>query len=110
MDHAVARNTLYLTVASIGQKALAFVYFIFIARVMQPEATGIYFIALSVTTIVSVLADFGITSVVIREVAKEPTSAGKWLRRVLPAKIALLLLAISAAHGSAFALGYGVEI
>ncbi len=70
----LAQNTLYLTAASVGQKILAFGYFISLARIMQPEATGQYFLALSLTTVFAVIADFGVTPVVIREVAKQPSN------------------------------------
>ena len=70
MTRMLAKNATYLTLASTGQKVVAFLYFLFLARVMQPENTGAYFLALSITIIFSVIADFGITSVVIREIAK----------------------------------------
>ena len=80
MTSKVARNTLYLTGASIGQKIIAFVYFLLLARIMQPEQTGIYFLVTSFVTMFSVVTDLGIVPVVIREVAKSTEkSIGKTL-------------------------------
>jgi len=47
----LAQNTLYLTLASVGQKAVAFLYFAMIARFMGVEDTGSYFLALAVILI-----------------------------------------------------------
>lgn len=101
----IAKNTLYLTVASVGQKVLAFVYFMFIARVMGVEGTGAYFLALSITTIFSVVADFGLQPVLVREIAKG-RDAHTMIRSILGAKIGFVLLGALAANTTAWVLGY----
>jgi len=105
----VARNTLYLTIASVGQKIIAFVYFLFIARVMQPEQTGVYFLALSVTTIFSVVAEFGITPVTTREIAKDPSRASSLISHALSIKIPFLVLAVFCALLTGRLLGYSEQ-
>ncbi len=97
---------MYLTLASIGQKVLAFVYFLLLARIMQPENTGAYFLALSITTMFGVIADFGVTPVVIREVAKEPGNARDLVRRALGAKIPLMLFGAGGSFVATILLGY----
>ncbi len=106
MAGTVAKNTLYFTAASIAQKLLAFVYFLFLARVMQPAQTGQYFLALSMTTIFSTITDFGVTSVVIRDVAKYPEKAKDFVRDALGYKIPFMVLAVVGAVLTAFLLGY----
>lgn len=106
----LAKNTFYLTAASVGQKVLAFVYFLFLARVMHPENTGAYYLALSVTTIASVVTDLGITPVVIREVAKHPDAAKSELRRALGLKVPFIVLGVIAAFGISAFLGYDTTI
>jgi O-antigen/teichoic acid export membrane protein len=106
MPQSVAKNTLYLTAASVGQKILAFVYFLFLARVMGAEQTGGYFLALSITTIFSTITDFGITPVVIRDVAKHPDEAAALVRRALWFKIPLMALGAAGALGAVWLLGY----
>ncbi|HBR80746.1 MAG: Heteropolysaccharide repeat unit export protein [Candidatus Uhrbacteria bacterium GW2011_GWE2_45_35] len=110
MAVSVAKNTFYLTAATIGQKILAFFYFLFIANVMRPEQTGAYFLALSITTIFSVVADFGISPVVIREVAKRPEEAVPLIRRALGLKLPLVILAIAASIIASRLLGYSTEV
>ncbi|MFH1142210.1 MAG: flippase [Candidatus Uhrbacteria bacterium] len=101
----IAQNTLYLTVASVGQKILAFVYFMFIARVMKVEGTGAYFLAISLTTIFSIVADFGMQPVIIREIAKG-REVDRLIRTVLGIKIPLMILAFFTVIIASHLLGY----
>ncbi len=102
----LARNTAFLTVASIGQKFIAFVYFALIARIVGVEWTGKYFLALSITTMVGVIADFGLTPVLVRETAKHPDDQQKILSHVLGMKLGLSALAAAIVVIVSFALGY----
>lgn len=110
MSTKVAKNTFYLTVASIGQKVLAFGYFIFIARVMGVENTGAYFLVLSLTTIFSVFTDIGLQPVIVREVAKQKDRAMELARTVLGIKLPFMLVAVVLVVISGNLLGYDKEI
>lgn len=106
MSARLAKNALYLTIASVGQKLLSFGYFLVVARFLQPERTGLYAAALSLVTIFAVVADFGTPSIVIREVARRPEEALPFVRRALAVKIPMTLLAILLAFFASNALGY----
>ncbi len=106
----LAINTIYLTIASVGQKLIAFVYFLFLARVMMPENTGVYFLATSLVIIFSVVADFGITSVVIREIAKYPAKAVTFAKHALGLKIPFAVLAFVGVILTSYLLGYDSSI
>jgi len=110
MPTPVAKNTLYLTVASIAQKILAFFYFLMLARVMLPEATGDYFLALSITAIFSTISDLGVTPVVIRDVAKVPERAADLIRRAVWLKIPFMALATVGAVAMSWLLGYDATV
>lgn len=110
MSTLLAKNTLYLTLAAVGQKMIAFVYFLFLARIMEPEATGAYFLAVSIATMFSVIADFGITPVIIREIAKRPDSAVHQLRIALGTKLPFILLAVIGTLGAGYVLQYDARI
>jgi O-antigen/teichoic acid export membrane protein len=90
----LARNTLMLTAASIGQKLIAFLYFALIARTIGDEATGSYFIALAMVTTIGVLDDVGLTAVTIREVAKTPEKAKELVRNVIGIKLITMPITI----------------
>ncbi len=102
----LARNTAFLTVASIGQKLIAFVYFALIARIVGVEWTGKYFLALSITTMIGVVADFGLTPVLVRETAKRPEDQQSILSHVLGLKLGLSALAATLVVIASYALGY----
>ena len=106
MSSLLARNTFYLTSAAIGQKIIAFVYFLFLARIMQPESTGVYFLSVSLVTIFSVIADFGVTPVIIREIAKYPEKVRRLVREALGTKIPFILIAMISAVITSIILGY----
>lgn len=102
---SVTRNTLTLLVASVAQKAIAFVYFALIARFVGVADTGKYFFALSWTLIFSVVTDLGLTSVLIREVAKTPERTKELVSQVISMKLPLMLLAGIAASAGAWLNG-----
>lgn len=97
---------MYLTIASIGQKILAFVYFLFLARIMGSEQTGGYFLALSITTVFSTITDFGLTPVVIRDIAKRPEEATQLVSQAMWFKIPFMTIGALLAIGSTYVLGY----
>lgn len=87
MSYSVAQNTSFLTIASILQKVVSFVYFTVLARIIGVGNTGSYFFAITFTTIFTVVADFGMGQVLTRETAKFPERASEYLNTVLSAKI-----------------------
>ncbi len=105
----VAKNTIYLTTATVGQKVLAFLYFILIARLAGVEDTGKYFFVVSFTTIFSIFVDLGFSSVLIRETAKKRDLAEKYLGSILGAKIILGALTYLAVIIAISAMGYPPE-
>lgn len=110
MTKKLAQNTVYLTMASIFQKVVAFVYFGAIAKYFGTELTGHYFTALAVITVVMVFNDVGITSVIIREVAKKTSDAVSWVRTMMGVKIVTVSITIGIAFIVPQLLGYGPEI
>jgi len=103
---SVARNTLYLTSAYVGQKILSFVYFTLLARFLGAELIGKYTFALAFTTIFSIITDLGLTPVLIREVARTKEKAQDLLRTVLGIKLMLGGAAYGAVLAAAYFLGH----
>ncbi len=83
----VTQNTSFLTAASILQKVISFVYFTIIARVVGVENTGVYFFAITFTTIFTVVADFGMGPVLTREVARHPDRSEQYLQTAFWSKV-----------------------
>ncbi|HWQ99418.1 MAG TPA: oligosaccharide flippase family protein, partial [Candidatus Methylomirabilis sp.] len=89
----IAQNAAWLLVATTAQKLLAFIAFTIAARLVGPFVTGEYFYSVAVTSTFVVIADLGLTPVVIRAIAAG-TEEG---RRLLAAALRLKLLLIPAA-------------
>lgn len=102
---SVTRNTLSLLIGSVAQKAIAFAYFALIARFSGVADTGKYFFALSWVLIFSIVTDLGLTSVLIREVAKKPSETARYLGQVITMKLPLVVLAGITAIGGAYLTG-----
>ncbi len=106
----MARNTGFFTLALIGQKVISFIYFTYLARTFGPVDIGRYVLALSLTTIFSVLIDLGTSSVLTREVAREPQSANNLIRPILGFKIVMSLVAAILVVGISRLLNYPVVV
>src|SRR3989338_7815734 len=98
-----------MTVASVGQKVISFVYFAAIARTLGPEATGKYVFALAFTTVIVVFVDLGFTNVLVREAAKAREKIQSYFSTILAVKIFLGLGSYIAAAVIINWLGYPAE-
>ena len=98
-----------MTIASVGQKVISFVYFTLIARNIGAEGTGKYFFALSFTTIFVVFIDLGLTQVLIREGTKSKENLQKYFSSVLFTKIFLGIFTYFTAVLVIKIMGYPVE-
>lgn len=102
----MTRNTVFISGALIAQKALSFLYFTMIARVMGVEATGRYFLAVSFSLLFSVLADLGFAPFLVREAAKLREGITDQLRGILGAKAILFLITFCVMQAVAWLLSY----
>lgn len=91
----IAKNTSYFTLALILQKAVSFTYFIMVARTIGPEDLGKYYFAVSFTTIFAIFIDVGMTSVLVREVAKHRDAAERYIRVTLGLKLLLMIFSLA---------------
>ncbi len=106
---SIAKNTAFMTIASVGQKVISFVYFTIIARNIGAEGTGKYFFALSFTTVFVVFIDLGLTQVLIREGAKSKDKLQKYFSSVIFTKIFLGIITYLSAFAVINIMGYPVE-
>ena len=85
----VAKNTLSLASAEVITKLLAFVMVIFIARHLQDVGFGKYSFALAFASFFAIVSDLGLSTLTIREVARDKSLAGKYLGNILLVKFVL---------------------
>lgn len=100
---AVARQASLLMLASTAQKAISFIAFTIAARVLGVEGVGMYFYALSLSSLAGAWTDLGMTPLVIRAFATSEEEGWKYIRRAVVAKV---LLVPFAALGALLYVGF----
>jgi len=102
----IARNTTYLTIASIFQKILSFIYFAFLAKIIGSEALGQYQSVLAFCGIFYIFMDFGLGAVLTREAAKEEEQLPNYFRQIFGAKMILIVVSVISLVATANILHY----
>lgn len=102
----IARNTTYLTIASIFQKILSFIYFAFLAKIVGSEALGQYQSVVAFCGIFFIFMDFGLGAVLTREAAKEEEQLPNFFRQIFGAKMILMVLSVVGLVATANILHY----
>lgn len=88
----IARNTSYFTIALALQKVFSFIYFIIIARSIGPEKIGDYVSALAYATLFGIFIDIGLSTGLIREIAKKKDQAKTYLQSIISVKLILAII------------------
>ncbi len=109
MAYSVAKNTGFLTTASVAQRVVSFVYFTLIAHALKVEHTGQYFFALTYVTVFAVFADLGLTPVFTREASRQPEKAEEYLLTAFWTKVVAGGVAYALVVMAANILGYSAE-
>lgn len=85
----LSRSTLTLLVSNGGGALLSFALSVIIGRALGEEGLGIYAAALAWIFPLGLLADFGLETLITREVAQDPDAAPAYLRAAALARLAL---------------------
>ena len=109
MAESIAKNTVFMTVASVLQKVISSVYFFLLAHQLEIEGVGKYVFALSFTSMFVVLVDCGLTNILIREASKVRNRLESYLHTILSGKIFLGSISYAAVIIVINALGYPAE-
>jgi O-antigen/teichoic acid export membrane protein len=91
----LARNALSLTSARLASKGLAFVVGVLVARHLGADSYGEYNVIMAFVLIFSFVGDFGMVSLLIREVAATPDHTPQLLSDGVSAQIAVSATAVS---------------
>ncbi len=98
--YRLLKNWSYLAVSDLVQQIIGFLVVILLARKLSPEGYGQFNVILSLATIFAVFANFGMTSVTIREVSLHPQGTPALIRKVLiPLRSLSLMVAIVMFYG-----------
>lgn len=105
-----ARNAGALAAASILSKGALFVWQLILARAIGEAGYGIYGTVGAFIAVGTAIVNFGMGPIVIRDVARAPQQAGKYLTATLVMQTALALLAYGVVNSAALLGGYGPDI
>lgn len=106
----VIDNTVAIGVSTIASKGLMFLWQILLARALGARGYGIYGTIGALLAVGAAIPDLGMGLIVIREVAKDPSAAGRYLGATLSLQPLLSALGYAALLMGAHLLGYDAEI
>jgi O-antigen/teichoic acid export membrane protein len=105
----IAKNTGVLLVAQVASYLLSFFYMMYTARYLGTAGFGILSFALAFTGIFAVFADLGLSTLTVREVARDKSLAPKYLANVSLMKIILVAITFGLIALTINLMGYPEE-
>ena len=88
----IAKNTGVLLISQIASYILSFFFIMYTARYLGAEGFGILSFALAFTGIFGVFSDLGLSTLTVREVARDKSLAGKYLGNIAVMKLILVVV------------------
>jgi len=88
----ITRNFLSLTISEIIAKILQLVIFIYVARIFGSLEFGNFGFAIAFSAIIVVIADFGLNTLLIREISRNKNKVKKYISNALTIKIFLSIV------------------
>ncbi len=87
MTSLLSRNTLILLISNVGSAGLSFLLSVLIGRALGEEGLGVYATALAWVLPLSLLAEFGLGTLITRDVAQDPDAGLAYLRATAAARL-----------------------
>ena len=106
---STARNVGVRAAAEVVGKLASLVLFAAVARKLGVESLGVFVLAFSVVQIAFVAIDLGLDRYLLREVAKDRESLGRWLGSILTAKLILAVPVLGATVLIAYLIDYSSQ-
>lgn len=105
----VGRNLIYKSIGEFFSRSGAFIFYIVIARTLGAELFGKYSFAFAYASIFMIFLDFGLNTVLIRDIATHPSWIGKYIGNMFTLKIILSLVVILLINFTIYLLNYPME-
>lgn len=106
---SIARNNLFLFSGQIISLVLGLFYFAYMAGYLGVKNLGILNTALSLTVLIGLLGDLGLSSLMTREISRNLSLAPKYLGNILLIKVLLAVVTFGAVVIVANILGYSEQ-
>jgi len=94
IKQTVFKNTFWLAVAEVVQKGVGFLIVVWLARHFGPATYGQWAFALSFVALFAVLADFGFSTLTVREIARDKSRTAQYIDNIVAMKLILGLIAL----------------
>lgn len=102
----IAKNNLFLLSGQVTSLVLGLFYFAYMAGYLGAKNLGILNTAISLTLIIGLLGDLGLSSLMTREISRNQSLAPKYLGNILLVKVLLAVLSFAVVVVVANILGY----
>lgn len=109
-NQRLKRNLAYKTTGEMVNRFLAFLYYVLLTRMLEIELFGIYSFAYSFTAVFMVFVDFGLNTVLVRDVAANKELKEKYTNNILSLKLILSLITLVLICVVSMLLGYSGNI
>lgn len=106
----ITANFASLLTSQIISRILQLVIFVYIARILGKNDFGILSFGLAFALLIGVITDFGLSTLLVREITRNKKSASKYLSNALIIKIFLSIVSISLAFLILNIMGYSQEV
>ena len=107
---SVSRDTLYMVSGQIFSKVFSFAYILLLARHLSVEDFGRFNLIMSFVLIAEIGADFGLSRLMMKDMARSEDVIPKYLGALLPLKIPLSIIAYGAMLLVLWLAGYSIDI
>ena len=106
----ITANFLSLLTSEIVSKIIQLAIFIFLARSLGKEEFGVFSFGIAFGLLIVVIADFGLGTLLIREISRNKKEASRYLSNAFIVKIFLVIITVSAAYIFLNLMGYKGEV
>ncbi|MBU0613463.1 flippase [Patescibacteria group bacterium] len=90
----ISKNTLWLTISSVTSKVIGFGIVVLVARNLQVEGFGQYNFALSFGIIINVIANFGLSTLANRDLARDRRLTKEYINNIISIKLVLAAITL----------------
>jgi O-antigen/teichoic acid export membrane protein len=87
MPSRLSRNTITLLASNVGSAALSFILSVLVGRALGQDGLGVYATALAWIFPLSLIAEFGLGTLMTRDLAQSPEAAEEYLRTTTLARL-----------------------
>jgi O-antigen/teichoic acid export membrane protein len=103
-------NFLSLTASEIVSKLLQLLVFVYLARELGKESFGVFSFGIAFALLVFIIADFGLSTLLIREISRNKKAASKYITNAFVIKIFLTIITLVVAFLFLNLLNYSQEV